>query len=77
MEELLEELCRRKGEQEGARIYRTILPGIMTDFNAMLKKAKVGTTISEEYRLDDGSEIVILEGERQVNGDINLRSHLQ
>lgn len=48
----------------------------MDDFNGMLMRQKIGVTISEEYRIDDGSGIVVVEGERLANGEVNLRSHL-
>ena len=77
MDELLCELQERKGTSEGARIYRTILPGILSDFNSMLKNAEIGKTVSEEYRIDDGSGTVWVSGERHADGKTNIRAHLK
>lgn len=77
MQDLLGELQERFGEKEGFRIFNTILPGIMADFNNMLKAVGLGTEVSEEYRLEDGSGIIKVTGKRLSKGDIEAEAHLK
>ena len=77
MQELLLELQQRFGNAEGLRIFNTILPGIMGDFNSMLKISGIGVTVSEEYRLEDGSGVIRVQGKRQADGDAIIEAHLK
>ena len=74
VDELLGDLCSVKGTSEGVRLYQTIMPGIIGDFANMLDKAGTGETVSEEYRLEDMSGKIGMEGERLPNGEIKLRA---
>ena len=55
------------GPREGRRRYMAVMPGVMADFTACLSKAP-GGTLREEYRLDDGKGILILEGVKRSSG---------
>lgn len=76
MDKLLIELQEKYGVAEGLRLFNTVLPGIMSDFNRMLKNAGVGRVISEEYRLDDGSGAIVVKGFRQADGEIKTEANI-
>lgn len=63
--QLIRSFQSRYGEKEGLRIYMTVMPGILKDFNEMLKKSKEGENIREEYRIEDGKAAVILQGAKE------------
>lgn len=73
---LLDEFKHCYGSSEGLRIYLTVMPGILADFNKMLAKAPAGQRIREEYRMEDGSSTLILEGTRKGNGNQDLEARL-
>ncbi len=58
--ELEKELQRTYGAAEGTRVFRTVLPGILADFLKMYKKAAAGSTVQEEYHLEDGKGTIVL-----------------
>ena len=76
MEVLLSDLQKCRVEEEGTRLFRTIMPHILSDFNQLLSRSRIGVTVSEEYRLDDGSGSIIIEGEREANGAVQIRGHM-
>ena len=61
-EALLQEVKKAKGPFFEAHFKTKILPNITADFYGMLKSAKTGQIIREEYHLDDGSLSIKLEG---------------
>ncbi|MCR5451023.1 MAG: hypothetical protein K6F00_00180 [Lachnospiraceae bacterium] len=75
MPELLKELQEKFGKSEGLRIFNTILPGIMGDFNKMLEKAGTNMLVTEEYRLEDGSGVIKVKGKKNANGEITVEAH--
>ena len=50
-----------------------ILPNILMDFHKVLSKAPAGVMTSEEYKLDDGSMSIILEGINEGKGPAGCR----
>ena len=58
--ELEKELQRTYGAAEGTHVFRTVLPGILADFLKMYKKAVAGSTVQEEYHLEDGKGTIVL-----------------
>ena len=50
-----------------------ILPNILMDFHKVLLKAPSGVITSEEYKLDDGSMSIILEGINEGKGPAGCR----
>ncbi len=69
MDEIIKQLDQIYGLGKGMTIYSTIMPGIISDFTGMLKKAPVGKEISEEYRLEDGKASVFVKGSRNAGGE--------
>lgn len=61
---LEKELQRVYGTVEGSRVLRTVMPGILADFLKMYKKAAAGSTVREEYRLEDGKGTIVLAAEK-------------
>ena len=50
-----------------------IVPNILMDFHKVLLEAPVGVVTSEEYKLDDGSMSIILEGINEGKGPTGCR----
>ena len=61
---LEKELQKVYGQQEGSRVFRTVLPGILGDFLKMLAGVPTGTRVQEEYRLEDGKGVIVLTARR-------------
>ena len=59
------------GEQEGMKVYLTVMPGIMADFDRMLGN-RPGELISEEYKLEDGKGSLILTGMKKPDGTVQV-----
>ena len=74
MQELNEQIEKKIGEQKLPHYQTMILPQITADFYKMLKEAPIGKVIREEYRMEDASMTIILEGERDRNGSRILRA---
>lgn len=66
---LEEELQAVYGEKRGAEVFQTVMPNIAADFHKTLGKAKPNTTITEEYRLDDGMGTIVLSGQKKPTGE--------
>lgn len=77
MDEIIKQLDQIYGPGKGTKVYNTIMPGIFSDFNNMLKKVPVGREISEEYRLEDGKASVIVKGMRKTGNDYTISATLQ
>lgn len=67
-EKVLSALKTIYGDSEGIRVYMTVMPGIMADFNKMLDKAKTGEEVREEYILEDRKARIILHGHKDKTG---------
>ena len=50
-ENLIQKLNALYGEGSGMKVYTTIMPGILSDFQKMLSASAIGETVTEEYRL--------------------------
>ena len=74
MQELNEQIEKKIGEKKLPHYQTMILPQITADFYKMLKEAPIGKVVREEYRMEDASMIIILEGERDRNGSRILRA---
>ena len=74
MQELNEQIEKKIGEQKLPHYQTMILPQITADFYKMLKEAPIGKVVREEYRMEDASMTIILEGERDRNGSRILRA---
>ena len=64
--ELENELKTIYGE-DGPRVFRTILPGILMDFTRMINAAGPDAPVQEIYHLEDGKGAVVLRC-RKVSG---------
>ena len=74
IEKLNEQIEKKIGKQKLPHYQTMILPQITADFYKMLKEATIGKIVREEYRMEDASMIIILEGERNRNGSRILRA---
>ncbi|MBQ6621446.1 MAG: hypothetical protein IJH75_01250 [Mogibacterium sp.] len=54
------------GPQEGTRISRVVMPGILADFRKRLEKAFPGVTVEEDYHLEHTKTVVLLRGRKQT-----------
>ena len=74
MQELNEQIEKKIGKQKLPHYQTMILPQITADFYKMLKEAPIGEIVREEYRMEDASITIILEGERNRSGSRILRA---
>ncbi|MCR5357046.1 MAG: hypothetical protein K6E63_06550 [Lachnospiraceae bacterium] len=68
MQKLTDQLEKKVGNQKLLHYQTVILPQITADFYNMLKKAPIGELVREEYRMEDASMTIILEGKRDHSG---------
>ena len=68
MQEVTGKIEKKVGKQALLHYQTVILPQITADFYKMLKDAPIGKSVREEYRMEDASMIMILEGKRERNG---------
>ena len=59
------------GPGNGFKVYTTVMPGILRDFEGMLG-SHPGSRVTEEYRLEDGKGTLILTGRQLKNGNRQL-----
>ena len=71
-EEAINQLKTWYGPDEGMRVWQTVMPGILADFNKMIS-AKPGSTVTEEYRLEDGRGVIILSGWQRKDGSAQIK----
>ena len=74
IEKFNEQIEKKIGKQKLPHYQTMILPQITADFYKMLKEAPIGKVVREEYRMEDASMTIILEGERDRNGSRILRA---
>lgn len=60
------------GPAEGMRAAAVMLPGIRSDFTAMLRSAAKGSRVSEEYKTEDLRARIVLTGRRDQKGNISI-----
>ena len=65
---IINQLDKIYGSGKGMNVYMTVMPGILADFDKMLKEASLGITISEQYNLDDNRCSLSLTGKRTPSG---------
>ena len=73
---LIEQLESLYGQGKGFKVYTTIMPGILADFNKMLNAAPAGKEVTEEYHLEDGKGVIIMSGRRTSDGQITMKSRI-
>lgn len=61
------------GPQRGMKVYLTVMPGIMADFNRMMDR-RPGETVCEEYKLEDGKGSIVLSGWKKQDGTAQIRA---
>ena len=64
-------------DKKKAHFFTKILPNIVSDFNSMANGRSDGITISEEYKLDDGSFSVFLYGHVKNNNAVIERCEVE
>ncbi len=70
-QKIINQLDEIYGPGKGMSIYMNIMPGILADFDRMLKKSK-GAALTEEYRLEDGKASLYVTGKRSANGRADI-----
>ncbi|MCR5000448.1 MAG: hypothetical protein K6A71_01480 [Lachnospiraceae bacterium] len=76
MQELIIQIENRAGAERAAHYQTVILPQIIADFYRMLKDAPIGKPVREDYRMEDASMTIILEGERKRSGSAILKAYI-
>ena len=66
---LREELTGIYGKERAAAMTFRVIPSVLSDFLRMLDQAAPGSTVKEEYRLDDGKAALFLTGSRSFSGE--------
>ncbi len=61
------------GPGEGSRICMTVLPGVLKDFQGMIRSAAPGVPVREEYRLEDQKALLVLYG---TGGSLDIRAEV-
>ena len=73
-ENMIRTLREIYGQEEGMRIFMTIMPGITADFQKMLRQAKPDETVEEIYRVDDRKAVIRMKGKRLPSGELQMQA---
>ena len=76
MQELIKQIENRAGRERAAHYQTVILPQIIADFYGMLKDAPIGKPVREDYRMEDASMTISLEGERKRSRSAILKAYI-
>ncbi len=76
MQELIKQIENRAGAERAVHYQTVILPQIIADFYGMLKDTPIGKPVREDYRMEDASMTIILEGERKRSGSAILKAYI-
>lgn len=68
MQNLKNDIRKTVGDDRVAHYETVILPNIVMDFYGMLQKSKNGSSVSEEYRMEDSSFKIMLSGMKDSRG---------
>ena len=60
------------GKGRGMEVYTNIMPGILADFEKMVKTSKAGDKITEQYRTEDGRAVLTATGTKSDNGILDI-----
>ena len=60
------------GKGRGMEVYTKIMPGILADFEKMVKTSKAGQKITEQYRTEDGRAVLTATGSKTGNGTLDM-----
>ncbi len=71
-QKIIDKLDGIYGKGRGMEVYTNIMPGILADFEKMVKKSATGTRISEQYRTEDGRAVLTVTGSRSKNGTTDM-----
>jgi hypothetical protein len=75
-QKIINQLDEIYGLGKGMGIYMNIMPGILADFDRMLKKSK-GAALTEEYRLEDEKAVLYATGKRSANGQTDIEVNVR
>ena len=56
------------GQSDGLKNSSVLVPAILNDFSSMLQKSKIGQSVSETYRTEDGVAEIILTATKTTGG---------
>ncbi|MBR4720092.1 MAG: hypothetical protein IKP31_07615 [Lachnospiraceae bacterium] len=68
MKELINKIRMIAGDDKAAHYETVILPNIVMDFYGMIQRSATGSLVSEEYRMEDNSMKIILNGMKDNKG---------
>ena len=71
-DKIIRELEKIYGSEKGGKIYMTIMPGILADFNKMLRRASTGQKVTEKYQIEDNKAAIVLNGSRKAKDDFDI-----
>ena len=60
------------GKGRGMEVYTNIMPGILADFEKMVKNTKAGEKITEQYRTEDKRAVLTVTGSKTGNGTLDM-----
>ena len=60
------------GKGRGMEVYTKIMPGILADFEKMIKTSKTGQKITEQYRTEDKRAVLTVTGSKTGNGTLDM-----
>ena len=73
---LIGQFAERYGVAKGGTVYRTVMPGVLADFQKQARALKPGGAARETYRIDDGSAAIEMSAEKSMQGELHIKARL-
>ena len=71
-QKIIDKLDGIYGKGRGMEVYTNIMPGILADFEKMVKNTKAGEKITEQYRTEDKRAVLTATGSKSGNGILDM-----
>ena len=71
-QKIIDKLDGIYGQGRGMEVYTNIMPGILADFEKMVKNTKAGEKITEQYRTEDKRAVLTVTGSKTGNGTLDM-----
>ena len=71
-QKIIDKLDGIYGKGRGMEVYTNIMPGILADFEKMVKNTKAGEKITEQYRTEDKRAVLTVTGSKTGNGTLDM-----